>query len=520
MLGQAISSSKNTKGLVLGTRRLYAIGDSQTFQNIAGLEQTNNSITALTNADPCVVTQSAHGYETGDEVFLFGCAGMTQVNEKVFTITVVDANSFSLNGIDSTAYGTYTGGQGRAFCIGNTAVSSDNRIGKISNSWIGHALKFMGQRFEFEARGNRGVSSEQTSSMVARLSEHLPKTAGITDVIIVGGTNDANALVALATYQANINSMMSYVHTTLKARVIIGTIPPWDGQTTAQKDLRDSYNAWIKTLGSSVKGAEIMVVDFYSVLADPATRQYNTGMTGDGIHPNGKGAMVMGQKMAQVLSPVYGVGEYREKATNLIVNPSFTGTGGTATGGSTTWTNPSQVATNWTANVNGNATSPATRVLSKDGQGRQVIDFSFPALLGGAEGGGFSQVVGAGSLVDGQWYTAEMLLLLDQYNAPDPSAYPADFSIGIFNGSTQISKDGGLLSGTSYPEQQGSILKTQSGLYGVHFKCLPVKYIAGVYTSGLKLQCDVRFKTDVATGLSAKFIPVHAQLYPVASPYV
>ncbi len=74
-------------------------------------------ITGITQANPAVVTVSApHGLSTGDEVRIEGVVGMTEVNDRDFVITVVDADEFSLDGEDSTAHTAYTSG-GNAFLV-------------------------------------------------------------------------------------------------------------------------------------------------------------------------------------------------------------------------------------------------------------------------------------------------------------------------------------------------------------------------------------------------------------------
>lgn len=68
------------------------------------------TITNITNASPASVSVIAHGYSTGNTVFIRSVVGMTQVNNKLYTITVTGANTFTLDGIDSTAYTPYTSG--------------------------------------------------------------------------------------------------------------------------------------------------------------------------------------------------------------------------------------------------------------------------------------------------------------------------------------------------------------------------------------------------------------------------
>lgn len=80
------------------------------FWTLHGLvTQTARNITAATKADPCQITAAAHGYTNGDRVFVQGVLGMTQLNNREYTATVVDGNSFTV-GVNSTAYDTYTSG--------------------------------------------------------------------------------------------------------------------------------------------------------------------------------------------------------------------------------------------------------------------------------------------------------------------------------------------------------------------------------------------------------------------------
>lgn len=72
------------------------------------------AITAITKANPGVVSCTAHGFSNGDKVRIGGVKGMPEVNTAyVFTVTVVNANSFSI-GVNTSSFGTYTSG-GHAF---------------------------------------------------------------------------------------------------------------------------------------------------------------------------------------------------------------------------------------------------------------------------------------------------------------------------------------------------------------------------------------------------------------------
>ena len=69
----------------------------------------------LTNANPCVLTTLepvGHGLTNGWHIRIQNCAGMTQVNNRLFKVNVIDAYTCELDGIDSSAYGGYYTGSG------------------------------------------------------------------------------------------------------------------------------------------------------------------------------------------------------------------------------------------------------------------------------------------------------------------------------------------------------------------------------------------------------------------------
>ena len=70
-------------------------------------EQDGTGITAVTKANPGVITIPGHGLTTADEVAVFDAGGMVELNGNGFTITVVDVDNISI-GVDTTSFTTYT----------------------------------------------------------------------------------------------------------------------------------------------------------------------------------------------------------------------------------------------------------------------------------------------------------------------------------------------------------------------------------------------------------------------------
>jgi len=79
------------------------------------ITESNKTITAITKANPAVVTSSSHGYSNGDYVIISSVAGMNQVNGRTFKVANKTTNTFELqdvdaNNINSSDYQTYTSG--------------------------------------------------------------------------------------------------------------------------------------------------------------------------------------------------------------------------------------------------------------------------------------------------------------------------------------------------------------------------------------------------------------------------
>lgn len=67
-------------------------------------------ISGITQANPAVVSCNSHGLSDGDVIKISGVVGMIEVNDGVYIVEVVDANSFRLVDVDSSAYGAYVSG--------------------------------------------------------------------------------------------------------------------------------------------------------------------------------------------------------------------------------------------------------------------------------------------------------------------------------------------------------------------------------------------------------------------------
>lgn len=79
------------------------------------LSGTTKTITGATAASPVVITSAAHGYSDGQDIFISGVVGMTELNGRWFKVASAAANTFSLQtihaeNVDGTAYTAYASG--------------------------------------------------------------------------------------------------------------------------------------------------------------------------------------------------------------------------------------------------------------------------------------------------------------------------------------------------------------------------------------------------------------------------
>lgn len=105
-------------------------------------------ITGITNADPAVVTVSAlaahpSALAEGDIVYIQGIVGMTELNNRFFTVGTINETTFQLSGENSSAYGAWSSGGTAQCCLFGTEDNCPS------------CLEFYEQRLMFAATNDR-----------------------------------------------------------------------------------------------------------------------------------------------------------------------------------------------------------------------------------------------------------------------------------------------------------------------------------------------------------------------------
>lgn len=103
------SSTVGVAGSNTTRYKVTAVDDESLIESLSGLSATKN-IATISKANPGVVTSTGHGYANGDEIFITGVVGMTEVNGFVFTVANQSANGYELLGTNTSSYTTYTSG--------------------------------------------------------------------------------------------------------------------------------------------------------------------------------------------------------------------------------------------------------------------------------------------------------------------------------------------------------------------------------------------------------------------------
>ena len=102
------------------------------FNNGSAILETPLAVTAISNASPAVAQIPGNTYAAGDSIFLNNLLGMPQLTGRYVMVTGVAGAAVTLgdsfgNPINSTAYGTYTGGgtSGRIYTIASPYAAED-----------------------------------------------------------------------------------------------------------------------------------------------------------------------------------------------------------------------------------------------------------------------------------------------------------------------------------------------------------------------------------------------------------
>ena len=154
----------------------------------------SGTITGATQANPVAITSASHGLTTGGRIQIESVAGMTELNLRQYIVTVVDANIYTLDGVDGTAYTAYS--SGGIWEVGQWVAKQDNRFNTMAAD----------------------ITSEATVRATADTAQ-----ATKTDALSAGSTVSADAILANAVshHQAQLTGFgnVAAIQTEQKTRI-------------------------------------------------------------------------------------------------------------------------------------------------------------------------------------------------------------------------------------------------------------------------------------------------------------
>ena len=178
-IGPSIGSPDNLALSVTGStgtnyRYMVTAVDAETDEE-STVEMHDFNVTAVTQANPAVVTAPGHNYVAGQVVTFDSVGGMTELNGNEYTVASPSGDTFQLSGINSTAYGAYTSGGKveRVYRASAAATLSSSNYVEITWDAIPGASRYLVYR---EYAGTYGYLGSTTTERFRDEGLFIPNT--------------------------------------------------------------------------------------------------------------------------------------------------------------------------------------------------------------------------------------------------------------------------------------------------------------------------------------------------------
>lgn len=157
------------------------------------------ALTAITKANPGVASAAAHGFVNGDFVLL-SVYGMREVDKQVVRVANETTDSFELEGVNTTGFGTFTSGTVQKITLGLTMATAVGLSGE-------------GGEYDFEdittLHDNKRRQTPNLPSAVSYKFENLWDVADPT-LLAFKAASDAQTPLAVKFRFANGQFMIAY----------------------------------------------------------------------------------------------------------------------------------------------------------------------------------------------------------------------------------------------------------------------------------------------------------------------
>jgi len=149
------------------------------------------TVSAVTNASPAVCTSTAHGLANGD--FVVFTSGWSRATGRVFRVSAVTANTFALEGFDTSSTTTYPAGSGTGTVKKVSTWTQVSQILDVQSS--GGELQFTTYSFleqDFETQ----IATQASAQSLAITIADDPSLAGYIALKTAGEARAERALRA------------------------------------------------------------------------------------------------------------------------------------------------------------------------------------------------------------------------------------------------------------------------------------------------------------------------------------
>ncbi len=177
------------------------------YRNDGRVQFTAQAITAITKANPAVVTYSGSDtYANGDPVYLSNIVGMTQLNGNDYVVANVDttANTFELSGVNSTGYTTYVSGGTIEEIVEITTPFAAADLFKLKFSPVLNGIMYIAhpsynpQTLTFTSATSWAMANHSPSGLTLSAGNYPGAVGSYEQRLVYGGSNNKRSTIYLS----------------------------------------------------------------------------------------------------------------------------------------------------------------------------------------------------------------------------------------------------------------------------------------------------------------------------------
>ena len=173
------------------------------FKDGGILTESTKSITAATSANPVVITSAGHGYSNGDRIFISSVGGMTELNNREFTVANKTTDTFELSDINGSAFTAYTSGGTCGKIVEVTTTYSVTEIFEINHAQSADVL-FLTHKDHEPAKLTRTSATSFTITDVDFVDgPYLDENITTTTLYASANTGSVNIIASANLFSAN-----------------------------------------------------------------------------------------------------------------------------------------------------------------------------------------------------------------------------------------------------------------------------------------------------------------------------